>query len=316
MFKNRKGFVDAVLEDAFKWGLENSGFSVEVVDVDYLSENLDKYTIEDYDIIAFDVQQNSLFCSNKRRLYLYTELFNRAKDGALTMYACDVMIKLQPHLWDKPVPGYSVYEKRTNIFNTRPIRVIISLDPSIEKNKEHMDKAKKVWFSNSNLHKDSTLHFIEWVSFAINTYNPEGNVEYEASLFTPKIRNFYYGMKRDKLVDSLINNGIKTKEDLVFGSIGNHPKLSEVQKVIIPSKKPLQWLPYANIAERVVFPYEPIKSEYQITLRLLEVLKFYKDKVVFDDRVNKRLVEFAKSDKIWHETAAESIEKIKTLYEV
>lgn len=89
-----------------------------------------------------------------------------------------------------------------------------------------------------------------------------------------------------------------------------------VRKVDLPVKTPFSWVPYARVADRVAIPYEPIKSDYQITIRLLEALLFYKDKVVFDDRVNNELIKYTESIEHWKKKSQEAINDIRKLYEV
>lgn len=307
LFKHKKQYLDKELEKAFAHGLKMAGFEVDIINIDELADMIDDFDVEKYDMIAFDVQYNSLFSAGKRRAYMFEKLFERAKEGALTMYACDIKLPLQPGLWDK---GETSRQHKRNVFNSRPVKVLASLDPSIANNKEDYERLNTLWMNK--LHKDSTIHFIEWISFAIHTYGKDigEHEEYEGE----KIRNFYYGMRRSHVGASLIKNGIEDERDLLYGSIGKSVNIDSVRKIDVRVKEPFSWIKFIKHSDNVIFPYEPLKSDYQITLRLLEALMFYGDKVVFDDRVNKDIVKFAKDKQLWIDKAKESVEKIIRLY--
>lgn len=291
LFKNRKNYIDIELEKAFAHGLKMAGFDVDIIDIDELADKIESFNVEKYDMIAFDVQNNSLFASNLRRGHMFEELFKRAKEGALTMYACDIRMYFQPWIWDE---GESSHKHKRNVFNSKPVKVLASLDESIVNNNEDYERTNSIWMNK--LHEDSTIHFIEWLPFTVHTYG--NNIDYDEDYAGEKIRNFYYGMRRESLVKSLIDNGINSDKDLLYGSIGRAFDKYPVRKVDVRVKEPLSWVKYVKHSDNVIFPYEPFKSDYQITLRLLEALMFYEDKVVFDSRVNKDIIKFAKDKQL------------------
>lgn len=308
LFRHRKNYLDIELEAAFKHGLTMAGFDVDWIDIDELAMKIDDFNVEQYDLIGFDVQSNSLFCAGRRRAYMFERLFERAKDGALTMYACDVKMYLQPNLWDK---GEDHRTQKRNVFNGKPIKVIASLDPSIRDNEKDFKKTDSIWMRK--LHPESTLHLIEWIPFSVHTYGVDFELkeEYEGD----KIRNFYYGMRRDSVARSLEANGINSEKDLVYGSISRSIKNEKVRKIDERVKKPFTWVKYAKNADNVIIPYEYLKSDYQITSRLLEANLFYKDKVIFDDRIADRLKKYATDKQLWYDKAEKSAKEIKALYE-
>lgn len=309
LIRHRKNYLDIELEQSFSYGLNTAGFNTKVMDIDELAEVVDDFDIEKYDMIAFDVQYNSMFSAGRRRGYLFEEVFKRAKDGALTMYACDIKLGLQPWLWDK---GESHKTHKRNVFNSRPVRVLASLSPEIKNDPKALERVNTVWLKNK-LHPDSTIHFIEWISFAVHTYGK--NIEKDEEEFTGEpIRNFYYGMNRGHIGRSLTRCGMEGEEDLVYGSIARVLKDDKIRVIDERVKKPFLWIKYLEHSDNVIFPYEPIKSDYQITVRLLEALLFYKDKVVFDDRVNPELIKYARDINVWKDKAEETAKQIKNLY--
>lgn len=308
MFRHRKNYLDIELEAAFRHGLIMAGFDVDWIDIDELSMQIDDFNVEQYDLIAFDVQSNSLFCSGKRRAYMFEQLFERAKEGALTMYACDVKMYLQPNLWDKDEDHR---KHKRNVFNSKPIKVIASLDPSIQDNEKDFKKTDSIWMKK--LHPESTLHLIEWIPFSVHTFGVDFKLEEEYE--GDKIRNFYYGMRRDSVAKSLEAHGINSEQDLVYGSISRSIKNEKVRKIDHRVKEPFSWVKYAKNADKVIIPYEYLKSDYQITSRLLEAILFYKDKVVFDDQIADRLKKYATDKQLWYDKAERNAKQIKALYE-
>lgn len=311
LIRHKKNYLDVELEKSFEYGLNKIGMESEKVDIDDLANIIDEFPIEEYDVIAMDVLINSLWASGKRRAHLFESIFKRAKDGAITMYVCDLIFPMQPFLWDK---GQHHSEKR-NVFNSRPIKVIASYDKSILKDKEAMDKINSRWMSH--FHEDSTIHFIEWVIFNYYTYNTDYNPKPVNNLFAipaESSRNFYYGIKRSYIAKSLEEMGLNSEVDLVYGSIAKSIKNEKVKKIDIPIKEPFTWVKYVENAQNVFFPYEPIKSDYQITSRLLEALRFYKDKIVFDDRVNPRLHKYAQSESAWVNKLGKVTDELRGLY--
>ena len=309
LIRHRKNYLDIELEQSFSYGLNTSGFNTKVVDIDELAKIIDDFNIEKYDMIAFDVQYNSMFSSKRKRAYLFEEIFRRAKEGALTMYDCDIQLGLQPWLWDEGEPHET---RKRNVFNSRPVKVLASFSPEIINDTKALERVNTVWMNNK-LHPDSKIHFIEWISFAVYTYGK--NIPNDEKEFTGEpIRNFYYGMDRGHIGRSLIRCGMEGEEDLVYGSIARTLKDDKIRTIDESVKKPFSWIKYLEHSENVIFPYEPIKSDYQITVRLLEALLFYKDKVVFDDRVNPELIKYTKDIDAWETKAKETADKIKKLY--
>lgn len=70
-----------------------------------------------------------------------------------------------------------------------------------------------------------------------------------------------------------------------------------------------------KMLDNVIIPYEYLKSDYQITSRLLEALLFYKDKVIFDDKIADGLKKYATDKQLWYDKAEKSAKEIKALYE-
>lgn len=297
---NTMSGVPAMDTDAVRAGLEKLGGEIDRYQIDDLSVVVDDIAVESYNLILFTPLSNALWNSGKKRAYLFEQLSKRSKPGALAMFICDISFGIDPYMWDE---GETREDKR-NVLGLVPIKVFVCLDKSIESNKEYMDRLYKIWLSK--LHPESKLLFIEWTSFHIYNYQAPKKKPNLFGAFK-RYKNMYYGIEKRKLKDSLISLGMDNKDSIVIGAASNMlPNCS-----VIESNNKMVWVDYIDRVDNVVVPYEPIKGDYQITLRYIEALKLYKDKVKLDDRIPANMQQYIYSEQAWYDKASETIEKIR-----
>lgn len=176
-------------------------------------------------------------------------------------------------------------------FARRPVTMIGSLSPAIAGTTMGAE-LHKAWMAP--LHPESRIVWCEYLAGLIHTKGPEIEVAAERARTKPALdaRAFYWGIKRPGVVESLRSLGFGSdKRDAAFGTIAQ--LFRQVRNVTAGDKYDMDsWAHYAMHAEQVLLPYEPIKSEYQITRRLLECAILASDHTVVDPRLSDHVQRF------------------------
>lgn len=209
-------------------------------------------------------------------------LVDATPDGRLFMHACDIQ-------FTDRVPKGSA---------RKPLTLIASLHPSIADTLEGRTLGKK-WLAP--LHPESRIVFAEYLAGLVHTIGPdiEAAAERAKTVDAPDVRAFYWGIKRPGVKESLTALGFGTdRRDGVFGAARSmFPKVRNLTRE--PKYDIDTWAPLAMHAEQVLLPYEHIKSEYQITRRLLECAYLAPDTTVVDPRLSEHVQRFLDPAE-WH----------------
>lgn len=300
LYNTEKGVANIDYKAIIK-GYELAGFTIESYHIDEVYNKLSEIDLSSYDVILFAPMSNALWNSGKHRAYTFEKIAKEAKPGALSMYVSDITFPVNPFMWDKnEEPSVS----KRNVLNLVPIKVIASFDDNILSDSSAIERIKKIWMSK--LHPESTIHFIEWLSFLFFNYKkPIKNILPPQGHFV----NMYYGLEKRKLKSSLLELGMTNKDSLAYGNC------SKMLPDCTPQKaKDFDWVNYLDISDNILVPYEPIKCDYQITLRHLEALKLYKDKVKIDPRVSEHIQKCIMTEEEWISTSQKAKNKIIELY--
>ena len=206
-----------------------------------------------------------------------TALLDAAKPGRIFMHACDIQFT------DRAPAGAE----------RKPLTLIASLTPAITGTPEG-NKLAKAWLKP--LHPDSRIVYSEFLAGLVHTIAPEIEAAAERSQHKDErpvdIHSFYWGIKRPGVVQSLKALGLGSdKNDAVFGAIRSaFPRVRNLTRE--PKYDIDTWAPMVTAAEQVLLPYEPVKSEYQITRRLLECAILAPDTTVVDPRLSEHVQRF------------------------
>lgn len=202
-------------------------------------------------------------------------LVDNTRPGRLFMHACDIQFT------DRAPAGA----------DRAPLTLIASLHPDIAGTPEGEELAA-AWLKP--LHRDSRIVFSEFLVGLVHTKGPEIETAAEkARAAEADVRAFYWGIKRPGVVKSLKALGLGTDQrDAVFGTIRR--QFPGVRNVTVrgAAYDMDSWAPYAAHAEQVLLPYERIKSEWQITRRLLECAYLAPETTVADPRLSDHVRRF------------------------
>ena len=203
-------------------------------------------------------------------------LVDATPDGRLFMHACDIQFTSRAPLAAK----------------RKPLTLIASLHPSIDGTAEG-DRLGKAWLKP--LHPDSRIVWSEYLAGLVHTIGPDIEKAAERAKDAAEhldIHAFYWGIKRPGVRESLVRLGFGTdKRDACFGAIRSlFPRVRNLTRE--PKYDIDTWAPMVTAAEKVLLPYEPVKSEYQITRRLLECAYLASDTTVADDRISDHVRRF------------------------
>lgn len=215
------------------------------------------------------------------------QLVDAARPGRIFMHACDIQFT------DRAPAGA----------NRQPLTLIASLAPSIAGTPEGDALAAK-WLKP--LHPDSRIVYSEFLVGLVHTIGPD--LEAAAQQVTDgtavDVRAFYWGIQRPGVVESLRRLGLgDDPRDAVFGAIRRaFPSVRNLTRE--PKYDTATWAPFAAHAEQVLLPYEPVKSEYQITRRLLECAYLAPGHTVIDPRLSGHVQRFLDPAE-WHTYAKE-----------
>lgn len=285
------------LHDAvcLKDGLEKGGFEVDVVPLKQLDSVVDSLPISSYDFIGIWPSHSAMFVSGGHHKDSMLKVTRGAKEGALYVIACDVKHPFTPFMWNK---GENASEDKVDIFKDLPVTVFGSFSKDILKDEKAMERANFLWMRK--LSSESEFIPLEWNLFHIGkSYEmlkdfADNGVPYEG----PQINRFYYGLQKPKIAKSLRLMGMGTDPgDATFGGISTCFKnvTALCQK---PTKRgmdfgtPRYFMPIARKSDILLFPYEPIKGDYQVTKRLVEYAAIGHKNVQFDDRISDYIKNF------------------------
>lgn len=308
----RKHFLDFEFSKALIYGLEQAGYEVKDYLVNDIGKDIDNFDVESYDLILFSPIYNSLWSSGTHHnAYLMEEIMRRSKPYTLAMFACDLQLSSQVKLWDK---GEDHTTHKRNVLDSKPIYVLGSIDEAVLDDEKGEKLVNRLWMRG--LHPDSKLIFIEWLALLYHTYpkTVEDDVLMPDLEEGETIRNFYYGVKRPHIASSLDDLGLNTEDDLIYGAsqVGND-KVRIIDFNRRKYKGALTWIKLAKRSNNVLIPYEPIKSDYQLSLRFLEAMRWYKDKAVVDSRVNSDYPKYIHDEQMWIDKSNEVIKQFKKL---
>ncbi len=202
-------------------------------------------------------------------------LVDATKPGRLFMHACDIQFT------DRAPAGA----------DRKPLTLIASLAPAIADTDEGKELAAK-WIKP--LHPESRVVFSEFLVGLVDTIGPETKAAADRAkdVETPAIRSFYWGIKRPGVIESLKSLGLgEHEDDAVFGAIAS--SFPKVRNLTTKDRYSIDaWAPFVVHAARVPLPYEAVKSEYQITRRLLECAYLAPDTTVADERLSDHVRRF------------------------
>ena len=176
-----------------------------------------------------------------------------------------------------------------------PVTAIATLAPAIAGTPADAELRRR-WMGQ--LHPDSRLVYSEFLAGLVHTIGPSIHAAAETAQTAEPvdIGRFYWGIARKGVVESLTAMGLGTdNRDAVFGAVARQFRrvrdlsagLSRDEKFRIGT-----WAPMAMYADTVLLPYEPIKSEWQITRRLLECAILAGDHTVVDPRLSEHVKRF------------------------
>lgn len=265
--------------------------NVKVVAVGFhdLDNYIDELEVEEFDFIAMTPVADSSYVVSEKSLDTVQKLFNRSAAGTIHFLMCDLNFGLDPLLWNSHDP-----ESKLPVYSSKPVRVLAALDYRACFDKNTMKAVQDLWMDS--LHPDSDLIFFDWLYCHLGTMEHEFNNK--TSWMRQNSRNaldhFYYGINKPDLIKSLTSLGLGSNpsRDGVFGSIGkSFPTIKNYRRESISE---FDWIEYALNSEKLLLPYEPIKSDYQLTKRILEYALVHErsNNVVHDNRVSDRLLKF------------------------
>ena len=292
-----------------KAGVQVSYANLRDVEVDHpLIQRVASFTA-----VLVPVQVVALHNSRPKHYAVLKKVFTEAK--RLVCFSCDTTMRLDPHSW---IPGESE-TTRVNLYALQPIHYAACFTDDIKEDEKAVGRLKGLWLAKS--HPESTLSYIEWTAFHVDRF-PAFAKEVESKLPTDKalhhgepIRHFYYGAWKPKVANSLKECGFGEEGDAVFGSIAKgFPGLPNLRPNRVKNADYL-WLTILKDAEKVMVPYEPVKGDYQITLRMMESLLLYGEKAEIDPRFNPALLPFFTSLDAWRRSAEVATERLVKLIE-
>lgn len=266
--------------------LENAGNTVTLIRRSHMFKKYDELNIDSYDLILMKPWFNAMFGSGGNMIGLKERLKNFK--GKIGIIYCDIKMKFSPFILDRHEDG--TYDK-INFFDGLDAFLAYSLHESILDDPESLAKIKERT-SDFNL----PIKFIEWnfctVSLFDDLYN---SVDHDQDIVYDKI---YFGQFKKGVYDSLRIMDFGAHNDVVIGGIahkfpGAH-QIYEKDKKGNQSGKAIPFEEYVPMSKYVLIPYEPIKSEYQVTLRFVESIALMNSnaELVFDPRVSEYLKSF------------------------
>lgn len=297
-------------EDAFAAVMTLAGFDVEIYRNNFFNIPVCPLNIESYDNITIFPWGNALWNSKANRASCLENIINRAKPEALTVIMNDTSIQIDPKLWDETPNKESINKK--DILKLKPLKIIGTMEKECLKDEAAMKIITKKWISVC--HPDSTFHCIQWNAGHILVDKPHinpKNIKTEINLFnaSDEINMFYYGINKTTIVESLKRVGIGNNEnDALFGPIAkNFPNIRNL------TNKENNWQQYVMKAKINIFPYDFPKTNYQITPRMIELIKLNPNSILIDPKITGITKEITTLKQI-EEKAYEAANDLKELF--
>lgn len=284
-------------------GFINAGFNAAIKSVAelYITANSDDYSV--YDLIVFIAPGSSLYISNEKSYFVFNKIYREAKH--IAMIYSDITFPVDVKIWN---PKVGRKETVCDLFASRPVTVLASFSQDIVNSETALSLLKsKV---TSRLHQESRVVFLEWLLFSELLFNFKGaaSVTDLTSPLDCELNLFYYGIAKNKLKNSLLKLGLgNTPSDAVFGKVSK--MFPDVRK--LDNGKNVErefWVPYTKVAKHTLFPYEPVKGDFQVTPRALEANAYYKHNVLVDDSVSEYIKKFIYDRNEWHK----GVERVKS----
>lgn len=266
--------------------LEDAGNTVTLIRRSHMFKKYDELDIDSYDLILMKPWFNAMFGSGGNMVGLKERLKNFK--GKIGVIYCDIKMKFSPFILDRHEDG--TYDK-INFFDGLDACLVYSLHESIKNDSESLTKIKERT-SDFNL----PIKFIEWNFCTISVFDELYNsVDHDQYIIYSKV---YFGQYKKGVYDSLRTMEFGNRNDVVIGGIAH--KFPEANQVYDKdnkgnqSGKAIPFEEYVPKAKYVLIPYEPIKSEYQVTLRFVESIALMNKnaELVFDPRVSEYLRSF------------------------
>lgn len=293
--------------DCYKGLLEYCGYEVDQIVLKDLAKTYKTMDISKYDNVILEPLMNDLWYIKYNPVEMFTFIFKTIGRGIL--FISDITYPLAHKMYDE-----GKEDNRINIWGLVPFDVFPAFYKDIENDEEAMKVITSKWLRH--LHPESKIHFLNWENYYVkmkDTYLKYRSKSIGLDLDTNKYSNFYYGLEKHKLVESLVSLGLGEKEnDLLIGPIA---KTEKIKNQIVRYPKERNYLDYLEKVDYVLMPYEKIKGDYQVTTRMVECLWFYSDKVKVDERIDSRLKEHLFSEEIWLKELEEVKNEIKNIFE-
>lgn len=289
------------------------GYEVEIVNIKEFSK-LENVKGSDYDLISLLSTSNGLWVSGKGYSHFFKEFLSTADKNSILIFNDDTSL---------PIRLKGIKEKDGSInhlLDNHKVKVVTSINKEILENKDLSKKLLHKWMKETPA--GSKWYSALWVvGYYLN--KEEHKAEIEAILSTvntdieyPKnIRYLYYGYDKP-LRKHLKNLGFGEKEDFAYGTISK--TFPNVQTMVFPKGEENgvpHWINIAKNSERVIIPYDEGKSEHQITLRYLESIWYYKDKVLIDSKIPENMRKFILTEKAWEEEINKVLLELKEIIE-
>lgn len=240
------------------------------------------------------------------------ELHRRARPNAIHLIHCDVYFSFATHIWDGDNPLKA--QSKKPIYGDKPVTILGAFDRSIESDLEAWEFVTKKTLRK--LPEGSEMWTGQWLTHLVRT--PElKDFKEMCKTIEPSdedIRKFYYGIPKKKLIPSLRDMGLgEDPRDAVFGGVGKD--ILDVRNLAGQRKKgytdPDKWAPHVKACEELLFPYDPVKGDYQITRRVLEHIYLEPKETVIDPRVSDRITCMFESEDIWFEESDNEAKLLK-----
>lgn len=264
--------------------------------------------LADYHAIFLPPIYNAMFDSSKRIAGPIRHLHKTARPYAIHYLHTDIRYRFDKHIWDSKV---ETHKDKVDYFaeSGNPVTLFTSYHEDILKDPKALETLSNRTFSKMG--ENSRILPVEWLTHFIWTEDIE-RYRQEVAKTQPapmSIDKFYYGSDRKGTNKSLVAMGFgDSPNDRVFGPVG---------KVL---RKPVEqlegewhdWIAYAKSADRLLFPYEPVKGDYQITLRTLEYALLGTDNVVHDPQVSQHIVDhlYDGSLDLWKESSERAYQQM------
>lgn len=242
------------------------------------------------------------------------DLHKRARPYAIHLLHCDIYLSISTHVWNGSNPLKA--QSKVPIYGDNPVTLMGAFDRSIEQDPEALAYVSRK--TMTKLPEESEMWTGQWLVHLVNTPAMQGFKDYAKTVESSgeDIRKFYYGFPKKKLVQSLLDMGLgEDPRDAIFGGVGKDMTDVEIRNLIGPKKKAYstfdKWAPHVKACEELLFPYDPVKGDYQITRRVLEHIYLEPKETIIDPRVSDKITCMFESEDIWFEESDNEAKLLK-----